>query len=115
VIRQFAASTSDRSIAKFDLSAIPSTDTITGVQFAFQTTSFTTNPGRVVDILGFNTVGAGHIWPTPRSRQGRWAHTTAPPGGPRHPIGQPIAIGPRRAPGQFPRSSDFGCKAMPSR
>ena len=57
VIRQFAASTSDVALAKFDLSALPTNATITGVQFQFDSVVITGNTGRVVDVLGFTTSG----------------------------------------------------------
>lgn len=58
VIRQFTGTVIDRSIAKFDLSALPTNAVITSAEFEFQSTVITSNTGRVVDILGFDTSGA---------------------------------------------------------
>jgi hypothetical protein len=56
-IRQFTNTVIDRSIANFNLSALPSNAAISSVSLEFNITSYTSNAGRVVDVLGFDTTG----------------------------------------------------------
>jgi hypothetical protein len=57
VIRQFTNTVIDRSIANFNLSSLPSNVSISSVSLEFSITSYTSNPGRVVDVMGFDTSG----------------------------------------------------------
>jgi hypothetical protein len=56
-VRQFTDTIADRSIAKFNLGALPGNAVITSVSFEFDSLVVTGNTGRTVDVLGFNTVG----------------------------------------------------------
>jgi hypothetical protein len=57
VIRQFTGLFEDRGLANFNLSGLPANAVITSASLKFVTGAFTSNPGRIVDILGFNTSG----------------------------------------------------------
>ncbi len=57
-VRQFTGTVEDRALANFNLSALPTNAVITSASLKFDNVSFTSNPGRTVDILGFNTSGA---------------------------------------------------------
>ena len=52
-IRQFENLVAERVGLEYNVSSIPNDAVVTGARFTFSTVSFTSNTGRVVDVLGF--------------------------------------------------------------